>query len=562
MESDGQLGSADRAAAAALTVRSLRRLTLLFCGVCAAFAESAAEARIRQLYDQGQWREAAEQAARVRPQSATTFLYQGLALARLKDFARAAIALRAGWEQKPRDARLAMEAAGVAYRLERRSEAKEWLGRALRLEPRDRYSNEFLGTLYLLDQNLPAGLKYLNRVGKPLISSVQFEPGPAFRPVLQARLFPISGGQVLSVRRFDEIEANARRVNATGAVEVSLGAVDALTVRTEPRTPVLGGWLGQALPALRTLPYQAVSPEWWNAGRRGINILSIARWDADKRRVGMRVESPLQSNPRTELNVWIDARQERWDLRALGPAFGGAPVRTVEAAGQVTFGLSERLDWTVGLRAVARDYIDLRRNRKAGASGEIDNRFDMRLWRWAERRIEAHGWTALRSGRFSDSRLLGVEGGVRGTWYPEARDDRYSVRSSFSTARLWGNAPVDELYIAGMERDNRPEFWMRGHPGARDGRKGTAPLGQAIAVGQLDAVRRLFSVPFVRVHAGPWFDFGRTGAAGVRGLSSQRWVYDTGAEAQVRIAGGLKLRVIYGRDLVGGRGVFYTAFGR
>ena len=43
------------------------------------------------------------------------------------------------------------------------------LRRALRLAPRDDYTNNFLATIYFLEGNLDAALKYWNRSGKPLL---------------------------------------------------------------------------------------------------------------------------------------------------------------------------------------------------------------------------------------------------------------------------------------------------------------------------------------------------------------------------------------------------------
>ena len=40
------------------------------------------------------------------------------------------------------------------------------------------------------------------------------------------------------------------------------------------------------------------------------------------------------------------------------------------------------------------------------------------------------------------------------------------------------------------------------------------------------------------------------------------WLPDTGVQAKIRVMGGLTWSVVYGRDLRGGRGVFYTAVTR
>ena len=47
------------------------------------------------------------------------------------------------------------------------AEAKRNLRTALHRNPDDRYANDFLATLYQLDGNTEAALKYWNRLGKP-----------------------------------------------------------------------------------------------------------------------------------------------------------------------------------------------------------------------------------------------------------------------------------------------------------------------------------------------------------------------------------------------------------
>ena len=532
----------------------------------------AAEARARELYDSGQWAQAAEFARNASPQTPSLFLYRGLALARLDRFAEASSILADGFRQYPNDTRLAVESAGVAYRRERPGEAKHWLRRALRIDASDAYANEFLGTLFLLEGNLPATLKYLNRVQKPLLRDVTFGTPARLDAVLRARIFPVSGGQVFSLRRYDQANANLARLDVFARtvfdLDVNKTGGATLDIRNEPLSLPFGGWAGRLLPALRGLPYQALMPGFYNIDGRALNATSLLRWDSDKRRILLRLAFPWRENPRIETGWWIDLHDESWDLRRpnLAVALNAVPVRTLQTGAQVAFGLTEKLQWTVGLRVAVRRYPSATTSSnpngffRAGWSAEIDNRFDYALWRWPEQRAQVQGWSALRAGRFSTSRLVGVEAGVNGDWYPQAGGDRYRVAAGFAISRLWGNAPLDELYIAGMERDNPDRYWLRGHPGARYGQKGSAPLGQEIEAGRIEAYRKVFSFPFVRAYLGPWFDFGRTAVGGP--FSSNGWLYDTGAEARVSTLGGVNVRFIYGRDLRTGRNVFYTAISR
>jgi len=58
------------------------------------------------------------------------------------------------------------------------------------------------------------------------------------------------------------------------------------------------------------------------------------------------------------------------------------------------------------------------------------------------------------------------------------------------------------------------------------------------------------------VKLGPFFDTGSIADASDL-FGSQRWLFDTGAQCKVRVLGSITVVLIYGRDLRGGRNVFY-----
>src|SRR5262249_36912194 len=107
----------------------------------------------------------------------------------------------------PFDKRFPLELAGVAYRMGDNAAAARHLHRALRLDPSDRYANEFLATLYYLDGNHEAALIYWNRIGKPRISSVTIEPPPVVRPSLLDGALRFASGETLSVREYRATQA-------------------------------------------------------------------------------------------------------------------------------------------------------------------------------------------------------------------------------------------------------------------------------------------------------------------------------------------------------------------
>ena len=71
------------------------------------------------------------------------------------------------------------------------------LRRALRLDPADSYGNDFLGTVYFLQGNLEAALKYWNRVGKPQIAEIRSQPAPQVNAALLDRALAFAPASVL-----------------------------------------------------------------------------------------------------------------------------------------------------------------------------------------------------------------------------------------------------------------------------------------------------------------------------------------------------------------------------
>jgi hypothetical protein len=107
-----------------------------------------------------------------------------------------------------------------------------------------------------------------------------------------------------------------------------------------------------------------------------------------------------------------------------------------------------------------------------------------------------------------------------------------------------------------MERDN--DLWLRGHAGTREGKKGSAPLGVDYTLLQTGFDRTVARFRFLEVRAGPFLDAGRISGPSER-FGSSGWLLDTGIAAKIVVAGGLSWSAVYGRDLRGGNGVFYTS---
>jgi len=132
---------------------------------------------------------------------------------------------------------------------------------------------------------------------------------------------------------------------------------------------------------------------------------------------------------------------------------------------------------------------------------------------------------------------------------------RYGVfASKLRGGDAFGDVPLDQLFQLGVERDN--DLWLRGHPGTLDGRKGRAPLGRRYLLLNAELYKTVYDGAFFRVQLGPFFDTGTI--ADPNGLfGSQRWLFDTGIQARLRVLGSVSVLLSYGRDLRTGTGVFY-----
>src|SRR4029077_14735044 len=132
----------------------------------------------QKAFDSGQWEEAARLSQGPESQSADLDFLRGLALARQQRWNESRKAFAAGHLKKPGEPRFLVELAGVDYKQNNFSAAKRNLRAALRLGSRDTYTLDFLGTIYFLQGNLEAALKYWNAIAKPRLRNVGVQPAP------------------------------------------------------------------------------------------------------------------------------------------------------------------------------------------------------------------------------------------------------------------------------------------------------------------------------------------------------------------------------------------------
>jgi len=536
-------------------------------------SEEARLSAARRALDAGHWEEAANLARGPADQSPDLDFLLGLALARQEKWSEAQMAFEAGLRKAPGDPRFFVELAGVAYKQRDFRTAKDRLRTALRLNPQDAYSREFLATIYFLEGNLEAALKYWNPEDKPRLRSVAFVPSLKLKESLRNRALAFNAPQVLTGDALLTTESRLDNLGVFSSRRMELAPTDSGNYAVTLHLAERNGWgdskVEGIVSLLSGLPYATVYPEFYNLGHRAVNVTSLARWDSEKRRVSLAVSMPIDGDPSLRLRAYADARNENWNLTrtffGAGTPLSDLNIRRVAAGAELRSVVNGRWSWSGGAEVAHRNFRNL-----SGPLSSSERLFftatsslagwlgvSRSLLRVPERRFTLDTTAEVRAGReFADS--LGPFGTLRGSllahWLPQAQGDDYEMQTRIRGAGTLGKVTVDELFQLGIERDN--DLWLRGHAGTIEGRKGAAPLGRRYFLVNWELDKNIYRNGFFTVKLGPFLDSGAVADSSSL-FGSQRWLWDSGIQCKVRIFGSVTVLLSYGRDLHGGKGVFY-----
>jgi hypothetical protein len=538
---------------------------------------------VKKLYAENRWNEVIALTAGSPQAPADLDYYRGMALARLQRWKEARQAFDTGQRKQPLDERFPLELAGVAFKEQKLSEAESHLRRALRLDPKDAYARDFLASLYLLDSNLEAALHQWNRIGKPAIGEIRFEPQPLVNPVLLDRAFAFSPASPLHLDEYRITRSQLALLGIFPRFQFELVPGPAQNEKNGQTFDVLlrsterNGW-GRSrteglISLLRGAPYQTVYPEFYNLRHGAVNLTSLVRWDAQKRRLSASLAAPLGGNPQWRYEFHLDGRNEIWDLsqtfQSPGLLLDNLTVWTVRAGADIQEIISGRFDWMSGVDLTFRRF----RNRDVGglpagpffSNGvgiEYQAGLKYQLLDLPERRLTAETSASGQLGRLfvrSADPFAKLESSLLIHWLPQPRGDDYEMTGQFRAGKTLGPVPFDELFILGLERDNN--LWLGAHIGTSHGRKGSAPLGRDYLLSNWEMDKVLYDGGLLELRLGPFLDDGKiyddSGAFG-----SRRWLWDTGARLKVRVLGSVTVTVSYGKDLRTGRNAFYFLAGR
>lgn len=503
--------------------------------------------------------------------------YRGMALAKLKRWAEARQAFERGLQKAPHDKRFPTELAGLAFLKKDYSEAKANLKQVLRLDPHDGYAINFLATIYDLEDNLDAALKYWNLIKMPFIQSIDFEPLPQVDPVLLNHAFDFSSESLLERSALAQTQARLRGLGIFPNPRFELqplinGQFDARFISSERN-----GWGNSTLQGLisllRGVPYDTAYPEFFNIHHAAMNFTSLVRWDPQKERVFASFDSPVEESAQWRYRIYADGRRENWNVSntffGSSQAVNDLQLEKVEAGAELESIVSGRFQWNTGFNFSGRTFRRAEWSDPSAASFfrngfafESRSGANFQLLDFPDRRLTIQSTGQLQVGKFyarGANAFAQTEGGLLARWFPKAQGDDYAMTVEARAGKSWGDIPFDDLFVLGLERDN--DLWLRAHVGTADGRKGSAPLGRNYVLFNWDDYKSVYHNGFFNIKLGPFLDSGKISDPS-GDFGSRRWLVDTGLELKIQVLGGAAVEFFFGKDLRTGKNAFYGTTSR
>ena len=534
-------------------------------------AEGSLVEQVRRLAAEQRWSDIAILLGPLQLSSADLDFYYGTALAHLERWPDAEKAFRAGGRLAPRDSRFPIELAGVAFKQKRFSQAAHRLQRALELAPQDAYTNDFLGTVYFLQGNLEAALKYWNRAGKPQVMAVRQEPVPQVSPALLDRAFAFSPASRLQLSDLKTTDIRIEGLGIFPRYQFDLqaredGRFDVL-FRNQERIG-FGRSKSEGLFLLfRGLPFLTVNPEYYNIHHEAINLVSFFRWDPEKRRVHADFSGPFEHSAKYRYQLVGDLRNENWNITNSSSERATVLASLNLRREALSFGIasfdSGRWRWSAAAEISHRDFrsvvpgIVLTPELLAkGYQLKQSVLLEGTLWHIPESRFTIDGQVSSQAARLwsqPGESFEKLQSSLGLHWFPQAEGDDYEMWQRFRAGKTLGTIPFDELSILGLERDN--DLPLRAHIGTRNGRKGSAPLGRDYFLSTWEADKNVYGNGLLTLKVGPFLDTGKITDPSSH-LGSHKWLWDLGGQVKLRVFG-VGVVFSYGKDLRSGNNAFY-----
>lgn len=509
-------------------------------------------------------------------ESADHCFYRGLALSRLRHWEAARKAFEVGGRISPTDARFPRELAGALFQLKQFRGAKVALRKALKLDANDAYTQNFLATLYLLEGNLEAALKYWNPSQKPLVDQIASSPQPRLKADILDRAFAAAPAAQLLLKDFRNTEAWLEHLDVFPSYRFELRPKAGERFDLLFHSIEKNGWGSRAdrlFSIVRGIPLLTAHIDLFNLKQRAINLESWASFDAQKRHAFSEISAPLGGRPSWRGRFYADARKENWDLsrsyQGDAPLPGDLRLRRLAAGIELNNRVNWNWGWKGGFEISYRDFRNL-----PLVSSESDGLFtpgvavkymasvNKTLWRVPERRFTLQSGAGFDAGKLfreGSQRFTKLQGSLEAEWLPQAKSDDYRVTARFRGGHASGSLPFDELFIFGLERDN--DLWLRGHIATEDRKRGSGFLGQDYLLWNWELEKGIYQISFLDLRLGPAVDTGRIYDRD-QNFGSGAWLTDLSILFKARFRHNVAVILSYGKDLQTGRNAFYVTTSR
>jgi hypothetical protein len=553
--------------------RSVIRLPffLLLCIASVLAENSSGElSRIKQLFKDGHWQEIAERPPAAGA-SSDAYFYYGSALAHLQRWDEAHAAFESGVRLWPADPRFSTELAGVEFKRGRYAEAQHWLEVSLRVVPDDKYTNGFLATIFFLQGNRDAAIKYWNRAGKPKIESILYRPTPRTNPVLLDRALTFAPASVLRLPDLLTSEARTRQLGMFATSKFQLGAQSGgdfdLVIENSERNGCGHDKWECLLLVFGSTPAQTLRFNYFNIGREAVNFHSRYRWDEQKRQVAVELDTPVAGQPKWHLQVGTDLRNENWGIRSTfagaAPLLASLNLKRESLHVDFTDVVSGKWSWSESTELSHRSYNNVLAGGflapqllSGGAQLKQALSTELTLLRMPERRLTIESGAVAEVAKLwsGNSNFAQFTGTIGLHWFPQHTGEKYELQHTIRLGKTVGDLPFDELFTLGVLGDTA--LLMRAHIATHEGQKGSAPLGRNYFLSNWDGMRSISPLTRfnVKIKVGPFVDTGKIIDPNPA-LGSHKWLWDTGIEAKIQVFG-FGVALSYGRDLRAGHNAF------
>ena len=530
---------------------------------------------LRKLQDASDW----EGILRLVPPaggSAEQCFYRGLSLSRLQRWELARQAFEAGEKIAPTDPRFPTELAGALFQLKQFQDAKNSLRKVLTLNVNDAYAQNFLATLYFMEENLEVALKYWNPSHKPVVDQIASSPQPRLKADILDRAFAVAPASQLLLEDFrnTQVWLEHLRIFPSYRFELRPKPGEQFDLLFHPIEK--NGWgkkSDRIFSILRGIPSLTVGMDLFNLKGQAINLESRVRFDAQKRRAFSEISAPIGGRPPWRGRFYVDARKENWDLsrsyQRVAPLPGDLRLRRLAAGFELNNRVNWNWEWKSGFELSYRDFRNL-----PSVSSESAGLFtpgvalkymasvDKKLWRVPEHRFTLQSSAGLQAGKLfrgGSEQFTKLQGSLEAEWFPQAKGDDYLVTARFRAGRADGHLPFDELFIFGLERDN--DLWLRGHIATENRKRGSGFLGQDYLLWNWEIEKRIYQNSFLDLRLGPAVDTGRIYDKD-HNFGSGVWLTDLSILLKARFRKSVTIIFSYGKDLQTGRNASYTTTSR